>query len=95
MIDTSKKISEVLIDAMRENGMTKAMLEKKAEMLWQTIMGPTVRNSTSSVRVRDGVMFVGLNSSVVREQLFLLKGKIIAALNKAVGEEVIKDIRFA
>ena len=95
MIDTSRRLSDILIDAMREDGLTKLMLERRAETLWQTIMGPTVRNATSSVRVHDGIMYVGLNSSVVREQLFLLKGKIVAALNKAVGEDVIKDIRFA
>ena len=93
-LDTSKKLSEVLLDYMRDTGTTNVMLEKRAVSLWQAVMGPTVNKTTSSVRVRDGVMYVGLTSSVVRNELFNMRGRIVAAINKAVGQDVIKDIRF-
>ncbi|MGN0028396.1 MAG: DUF721 domain-containing protein [Marinilabiliaceae bacterium] len=93
-LDTSKKLSEVVLEVLKENGASKQMLEHRAQTLWHTVMGPTVNRATSSVRVRDGVMYVGLSSSVVRNELFHLKGRIIAAINKALGQDVITDIRF-
>lgn len=93
-LDTSKKLSDVVLEVLKENGTSKHMLEHRAQTLWHTVMGPTVNKATTSVRVRDGIMYVGLNSSVVRNELFHLKGRIIAAINKATGQDVITDIRF-
>lgn len=94
-IDTSKRMSEIVRDMLRDDGTAKMMLSRKAEVLWQSVMGPTVNRATLNVRVRDGIMYVALSSSVVRQELFNLKWKIVAAINKAVGEEVVKDIRFS
>lgn len=93
-LDTSKKLSQIMVEVFKEDGTSKMMLEHKAQSLWQTVMGPTVNKVTDSVRVKDGVMYVGLNSSVVRNELFHLKGQIISAINKAIGQTVISDIRF-
>lgn len=93
-LDTSKRLSEVVLEILKENGTSKQMLEHRAQTLWHTVMGPTVNKVTTSVRMRDGVMYVGLSSSVVRNELFHLKGRIIAAINKALGQDIVTDIRF-
>ncbi len=93
-LDTSKKLSQILIDVLKEDGTSRLMLERRAQTLWHTVMGPTVNKVTTSVRVSNGVMYVGLSSSVVRSELFRLKGRIIGAINKAIGQDVIRDIRF-
>lgn len=93
-LDTSKKLSDIITEMMREDGTAKMLLEREAEGLWRQIMGPTVMNATSSVRVNKGVMYVGLTSSVVRNELYHMKGMIMSAINKAVGEEAVRDIRF-
>ena len=93
-LDTSRRLGDIMIDVMRDDGTAKMLLEKKAESLWGSVVGPTVLRATSSVRVHDGVMFVGLNSSVVRNELIHLKGIILNAINKAVGQDSVKDIVF-
>ncbi len=93
-IDTSRRLSDVLTEVLRDDGTAKKMLDHHAEKLWGSLMGPTVQNATSSVRVRDGVMFVGLTSSVVRNELLHMKGLIISSINKAAGQDAVKDIIF-
>ena len=44
------------------------------------------------VSVRNGVLFVKLASSVVKNAVLMEKEGIIQALNKRVGEDVVKDI---
>ncbi len=92
--DTSHKLSEVLSEYMRDNGTNTAMLERRAASLWNYIMGPTITKNTNSVRVKDGIMYVRLNSSMVRAELFNMKARILAEINKQVGQEAVKDIRF-
>ena len=94
-LDTSKKLSEVLQDVLRSDGTAKKMLEHRAEALWLNVMGPTVNRHTTSVRERDGIMYVSISSSVVRQEVFYLRGKIIATINKAVGEDIVKEIRLS
>ncbi len=93
-IDTSRPLSDILADVLRNDGTGKLLLEKRAESVWSSIVGPTVVRATSSVRVHDGILYVGLNSSLVRNELFYLKPQILQAINKAVGQDAISDIIF-
>ncbi len=92
--DTSKKLSEILIDVMGEGDLGKKMLEHRAADLWQVVLGPTVNQATKRVYVHDGVMYVELFSSVARHELTLIKSKVIEAINKAIGSNVIHDVVF-
>lgn len=92
--DTSKKLSEVVLEYMRDNNISKQLLEHRAVSLWKVIIGPTAQRCTRNVYIRDGVMFVEMNSSVVRHELLMLKSHIIKKLNESMGENVITDVVF-
>ena len=94
MLDTSQKLSEVLSSVLQENNLNKKMLEQQAAGMWQMIMGPTVNRATRNVFVSNGVMFVELESSVVRQEMLTLKKKIIERINELVGVGAITDIVF-
>ena len=94
MLDTSQKLSEVLSSVLQENNLNKKMLEQQAAGMWQMIMGPTVNRATRNVFVSNGVMFVELESSVVRQEMLTLKKKIIERINELVGAGAITDIVF-
>ncbi|MCQ2228538.1 MAG: DUF721 domain-containing protein [Bacteroidales bacterium] len=92
--DTSKRLSEVVMEYMRDNDITKKMLENRAISLWQVVIGPTAQRSTKNVYMHDGVMYVEMTSSVVRHELLMLKSHIISRLNEAVGKQLVTDIIF-
>ncbi len=92
--DTSKRISEIMLDVMAEDNLGKKMLEHRAADIWQVVLGPTVNNATKRVYVHEGVMHVELFSSVVRHELTMLKPRIIGEINKALGADVVRDIVF-
>ena len=94
MLDTSQKLSEVLSSVLQENNLNKKMLEQQAAGMWHMIMGPTVNRATRNVFVSNGVMFVELESSVVRQEMLTLKKKIIERINELVGVGAITDIVF-
>ncbi|MCQ2204656.1 MAG: DUF721 domain-containing protein [Bacteroidales bacterium] len=93
-IDTSKKISEVLLDIFNENNLGAKMLENRAVSLWHAVVGPTVSKYTKNVYMNNGVLHVEMSSSVVRQEMIMLKKKVIENINKAVGDDVVEDVVF-
>ena len=93
-IDTSKKLSEVLIEYFKEENINVGLLQHRAKTLWSVLFGPTINNATRNVYMRDNVLIVELQSSVLRHELSMMKRKIIKKFNDALGTEFINDIIF-
>lgn len=92
--NATRKLSDIISDYMRENNLNRAMLEHRAQSLWQTVLGPTINSMTNEVSVRNNIMYVSMTSSVARHELVMMKSRIINKINEAVGEEIVKDIVF-
>lgn len=90
----AQKMSEIVLAIMQENNMGRQMLEHRAIDLWKVITGPTVIRATRAVYIKNSVMFVELNSSVIRNELIYSKSKVLDNINSAVGQNVIQDIVF-
>ena len=61
---------------------------------WEKIMGPTVANRTTEIKIYGKKMFVNLNSASLRQELFQEKGKILKLLNEEAGAIVLEEIVF-
>ena len=79
---------------MDQPKISKGVNEFRAVHYWEKVMGKTVARVTRNVYFKNGILFVSLNSSVVRGELVMLKDKIIKNMNEAVGSQTIKDIIF-
>jgi hypothetical protein len=58
-------------------------------------MGIAVANRTKEIRIQNKKLFLTIDSSVMREELFLGKQIIIDRLNDHAGQEIITDIWFS
>jgi hypothetical protein len=65
-----------------------------AWMVWDKAVGETIAQQAQPAFMRGGVLFVKCSSSAWMQQLQFMKGKICEQLNRLLGKEVIKDIRF-
>jgi predicted nucleic acid-binding Zn ribbon protein len=61
---------------------------------WEEIVGKAISSRTSKMYIKDQVLYVHLNSSVVRNELLMLRQALKEKLNENAGSEVIKDIVF-
>jgi predicted nucleic acid-binding Zn ribbon protein len=59
---------------------------------WEEVVGKAISSRTSKMYIKDHILFVHLNSSVVRNELLMLKQALKEKLNEKAGSEVIKDI---
>ncbi|MBR6066133.1 MAG: DUF721 domain-containing protein [Paludibacteraceae bacterium] len=87
-------ISQALVAYIRESGLEQSVLDVQIEEVWPKVMGETVRKLTRSVEVRDGVLYVRVNSAALKTQLFENRFELISKLNEAVGAPALKDCRI-
>ncbi len=90
----SKTISlaEAIKDYIGEMNLGKKLSEVDIINSWEEIVGKAIASRTSKIYIRDGVLFVHLKSSVVRNELLMLREALREKLNEKAGSEIIKDI---
>ena len=79
---------------LRESGLEKSVLEVQVEEAWPQVMGDVVTRLTRSVEVKEGVLYVRVNSAALKTQLFENRFELVRKLNEAVGAEAIRDCRI-
>jgi predicted nucleic acid-binding Zn ribbon protein len=90
----SKTISlaEAVKDYIKEMNLGDKLSEVGVINSWEEIVGKAISSRTSKIYIKDHVLFVHLNSSVVRNELLMLRETLKEKLNEKAGSEVIKDI---
>ena len=90
----TKGIKEVLSEFLRQNKLDVKLKERRLVESWEEIVGKTISRSTRNIYIKDKKLFIYLSSSVVRNELFMLKDEILKKLNEKAGEEIIQEIIF-
>jgi predicted nucleic acid-binding Zn ribbon protein len=90
----SKTISlaEAISDYIKEMNLGGKLSEVTVISSWEEIVGKAISSRTTKIFIKDGILYVHLNSSVVRNELLMLREALKEQLNKKAGSEVIKDI---
>lgn len=86
---------DILIDqALNKLGYRKKMQESDIVDAWPETVGKMVANRTTKMNLSNGKLYVKLSSSIVKNELLVLKPRIIKSLNTRLGEKLIDDIIF-
>ncbi len=85
-------IAEAINDYIKEMNLGTKLGEVAVINSWEEIVGKAISSRTTRIFIKDGVLHVHLSSSVVRNELLMLRESLRERLNKKAGSEVIKDI---
>lgn len=90
----SKTISlaEAMQDYIKEMNLGDKLKEINVIDSWEQIVGKAISTRTSKVYIKEGVLFVHLSSSIVRNELMMIREALREKLNEKAGSEVIKEI---
>ena len=61
---------------------------------WERAVGAVVAKHTLQLKIRKRVLFVKVDSGVVRNELMYSRKKLLNTLNRLAGADVIEDIVF-
>ena len=59
---------------------------------WAEIMGKPIAKYTSSVSLREGKLYIKIDSAALKHELNYSRGKIMELFNKELGPNVVKDV---
>jgi predicted nucleic acid-binding Zn ribbon protein len=87
-----RKVSDILKEFLRENKLDIRLKERQVIECWEDLMGKTISRSTKKIYIKDSKLFVVVSSSVVRNELHMLRQEIVRKLNERAGEDIITDL---
>jgi predicted nucleic acid-binding Zn ribbon protein len=87
-------LGKILNQLLEQYGLLQRAKEVEALNLWAEIVGEKIAGVTEAREVRDGRMFVKVENSVWRNELYYMKQSIINEINLRMGRSIINDIVF-
>jgi len=87
-----RKLDSLLQQFVRSNRLERGLAEYRLMKSWKDLLGITVAKKTKSLRIQNRKLIVTLHSSVVRNELSMIKDTLIPKLNEAAGMDVIDDV---
>lgn len=79
---------------LQENKLQKGIDLVLIKEAWASVMGSGVVSYTNDVQFKNGVLYVTLTSSVLREELSYGKEKIVKLLNEKLNKMLIKSVKL-
>lgn len=61
---------------------------------WEEVVGKAVANRTKEIFIRDKKLFLRIESSVVKNELKMMRTQIMQNLNEKAGAEVVLEMIF-
>jgi hypothetical protein len=90
--NNKQPLKEILSEIIGQPVLSKGIGETLALRAWEAVLGKPVARITTNIYIKNGILYVWLNSSVVRSELYLNKMMIIKAINDYIGAHIVNDI---
>lgn len=90
----TESLRDVIQQMLRQQRLDGKLDEKHVIDAWPIVLGKNISQYTTSLSIKNKVLYVSLSSSVLRHDLFLSREEIRKALNVHVGREVVVEIVF-
>jgi predicted nucleic acid-binding Zn ribbon protein len=66
--------------------------EQKVIQAWPQVVGPFIATHTIDLSIKEGRLFVRVDSDALRSELSYSKSLLMKNLNERVGKEIVKEI---
>ena len=89
-----QSISDLLNMYLRREGLETPLLQKRAVDAWDTLMGPSIARFTVENFMKNQTLFVKILNPALRQELTMMRARIVKRINETVGSQVIVDVRI-
>lgn len=88
----SRPIKEIIEEILKNSGIDQKLKERELIRQWDDVVGKTIARSTESIYIRDRKLFVTIRSSVIRNELVMIREGLKVELNRRSGQTLIDEI---
>ncbi len=85
-------IGEILDELFSRPYVAAKIAEAKLPDYWREIVGDRVADLTGEVRLDNHILYIGIRSSVVRQELFYRRDYLQAELNRRAGVRLVNAV---
>ena len=89
-----ESLGDVLRMAIEQRDISRRLAEVNIAGKWPEIVGSHIAALTSKPSVKNGVMTIRVSSPAMKQELNMSRSRLINALNRAAGEDIITELRF-
>ena len=77
---------------LKESKFDRKLAEVDAVGSWEAIIGKPIARATTSIYIKNETLYIHLSSSIVRNELFMMRNDILRAVNNHAGTPIVKAI---
>lgn len=85
-------LGSVIKQYLKDKKFDRKLAEVEAISSWELIIGKQIARATTSIYIKDEILYLHLRSSIIRNELLMMRSDIIRTINKNAGIELIKNI---
>lgn len=90
----SEQVGVILRRFMRDEGLETPLNQFRLMSAWKDVMGDGIEQYTGDMFIKNQTLFVKINSSVLKNNLMMMRTSLVDKLNNTVNAQVITDIHF-
>lgn len=88
----TQPLKNVIRQYLKALNIDNKLKEIEAVNNWESIIGKTIARATNKIYIKNNILFIYIGSSVIRNELAMIKSGILKAFNDKAGEKLINDI---
>ncbi|WP_256013354.1 DUF721 domain-containing protein [Desertivirga xinjiangensis] len=92
--NNDKTLKEAIEQMLKVYKLKRKFDETSLIAAWPEMMGKAVANRTVQLYIRERKLFIRLDSSVVKNELVMIRSQILDKLNERAGANVLDEIVF-
>lgn len=89
-----KSIKEAITQMLQVYKLKRRFDETSLVAAWPEMMGPAIAHRTKDIFIRDKKLFIRMESSVIKNELLMMRTAIMDAMNAKAESVVVEDIVF-
>lgn len=90
----TQPLGDVLRDFIKENRIERKLKEVDIVHSWEKLLGKTIAGYTRNIYISNKIMYVEISSSVVKNELIMMREEILRKMNEQAGEKLVERIVF-
>lgn len=89
-----KSIAELLPEFLRNQGLETPLQQRRLIDSWETVVGAPIAAYCGEKFIKNQTLFVKITNPALRQDLSMMRSKLVQRLNAEVGAMVIADVRI-
>ncbi len=90
--DNQQEIGKAIKMLFKSYHLDEKIAEVRIKEIWETIMGKSIKNYTTGMRLYKGVLTINIESAPLKQDLKFSKESIATRINDELGEVIVKEV---